>query len=411
MLRGLPLVGETADELAGRLKDAVKQILEPFTVFDALDLNYTGQIDGHDIELLEETLRTAKEYDRPVVIHVVTQKGNGYQPAIEDELEKLHGVGSFDLATGKALKEELRLTDVAGNAVAEAAATRPDLVGISAAMVTTAGLMQMWQRYPDRVFDTGIAEQHTVTLAAGMALAGKRPVVAVYSSFLQRAFDQIVADVALHDLPVTFLVDRAGITGPDGPSHHGVFDLSYLRMIPNMVVGAPADATELCAMIETAVDHDGPIAIRYPKGAAVSVPAVPVTPIEVGEAELLSEGSDVLLMAVGRMVEVAEKAAADIRARGFSTGVVNARWVKPLDPRILEWAAPARHVVTLEDNVVAGGFGAGMLEAFAAAGLVKDITCIGIPDHFLPFGSPTDIARSAGLDPDSVASRVLALLT
>jgi 1-deoxy-D-xylulose-5-phosphate synthase len=410
MLRGLPLVGETADELAGRLKDAVKQILEPFTVFDALDLKYTGQIDGHDIELLEETFRTAKTWDQPVVIHVVTEKGNGYQPAIEDELEKLHGVGSFDLATGKALKSELKLTDVAGNALAEAAATRPDVVGISAAMVTTAGLMQMWQRFPDRVFDTGIAEQHAVTLAAGMALAGKHPVVAIYSAFLQRAFDQIVDDVALHNLPVTFLVDRAGITGPDGPSHHGVFDLSYLRMIPNMVVGAPADATELCAMIETAVDHDGPIAIRYPKGAAVSVPSVPVTPLPVGEAQLLSEGTDVILVAAGRMVETAEKAAVDIRTKGHSVGVVNARWVKPLDPRILEWAAPARQVVTLEDNVVAGGFGAAVMEAFAAASLTKEITCIGVPDRFLPFGSPSDIAQSIGVDPDAVVSRVLALL-
>jgi 1-deoxy-D-xylulose-5-phosphate synthase len=411
MLRGLPLVGETADELAGRLKDAVKQILEPSTVFDALDLKYTGQIDGHDIELLEETFRTAKTWDQPVVIHVVTEKGNGYTPAIEDELEKLHGVGSFDLATGKALKSELKLTDVAGSALAEAAATRPDLVGISAAMVTTAGLMQMWLRFPDRVFDTGIAEQHAVTLAAGMALAGKRPVVAIYSAFLQRAFDQIVDDVALHNLPVTFLVDRAGITGPDGPSHNGVFDLSYLRMIPNMVVGAPADATELCAMIETAVDHDGPIAIRYPKGAAVSVPSVPVAALPVGEAQLLSEGSDVMLVAAGRMVETAEKAAVDIRTKGHSVGVVNARWVKPLDPRILEWAAPARHVVTLEDNVVAGGFGAAVMEAFSVAGVMKEITCIGVPDRFLPFGSPSDIAQSIGVDPDSVVSRVLALLT
>jgi 1-deoxy-D-xylulose-5-phosphate synthase len=309
------------------------------------------------------------------------------------------------------LKSELKLTDVAGNALAEAAATRADLVGISAAMVTTAGLMQMWQRFPDRVFDTGIAEQHAVTLAAGMALAGKRPVVAVYSAFLQRAFDQIVDDVALHNLPVTFLVDRAGITGPDGPSHNGVFDLSYLRMIPNMVVGVPADATELCAMIETAVDHDGPIAIRYPKGAAVSVPSVPVTALPVGEAQLLSEGSDVLLVAAGRMVETAEKAAVDIRTKGYSVGVVNARWVKPLDPRILEWAAPARHVVTLEDNVVAGGFGSAVMEAFSGAGLMKEITCIGVPDHFLPFGSPSDIAHSIGVDPDSVVFRVLALLS
>ncbi len=410
MLRGLPLVGETADELAGRLKDAVKQILEPFTVFDALDLKYTGRIDGHDIPLLEETFRTAMRYDRPVVVHVVTEKGNGYQPAIEDELEKLHGVGSFDLATGKELKHELKLTDVAGRAVAEAAATRPDLVGISAAMVTTAGLMPMWQRFPDRVFDTGIAEQHAVTLAAGMAMAGKRPVVAIYSAFLQRAFDQIIDDVALHDLPVTFLIDRAGITGPDGASHHGVFDISYLRMIPNMAVGVPADAAELCAMIETAVDHPGPIAIRYPKLAAVSVPTIPAASIPVGEAQLLSEGSDVLLVAAGRMVETAEKAAAELTAKGLSVGLVNARWVKPLDPRIVEWAAGAARVVTLEDNVLAGGFGAAVMESFAEAGLVKSIHCFGIPDHFLPFGAPSDIARSIGLDVDSVVDRVMTLL-
>ncbi|HEY7821825.1 MAG TPA: 1-deoxy-D-xylulose-5-phosphate synthase, partial [Acidimicrobiia bacterium] len=226
MLRGIPLVGETADEMAGRMKDAVKQILEPATVFDALDIKYTGAIDGHDIAVIEETLTQAKEYNGPVVVHVITEKGNGYQPAIEDEEEKLHGVGAFDLATGKAHKSELKLTDVAGRAVAEAAARRPDLIGVSAAMISSTGLKQMAQRFPDRVFDTGIAEQHTVTLAAGMAMAGKHPVVGLYSSFLQRAFDQIVADVALHDLPVTFLLDRAGVTGPDGPSHHGVFDLS-----------------------------------------------------------------------------------------------------------------------------------------------------------------------------------------
>ena len=410
MLRGIPLVGETADELAGRLKDAIKQILEPSTVFDALDLKYTGRIDGHDIALLEETFEVAKSFDRPVVVHVVTEKGSGYQPAIEDELEKLHGVPSFDVATGKALKSELKLTEVAGKAIAAAADTRLDLIGISAAMVSTAGLLEMAQRHPDRVYDTAIAEQHAVTLAAGVAMAGKKPVVAMYSAFLQRAFDQIVADVALHDLPVVFLVDRAGITGPDGPSHHGVFDLSYLRMIPNMVVGAPADATELCAMIETAVDHDGPIAIRYPKGAAVSVPSIPVAAIPIGEAQLLSPGSQVLLVAVGRMVEVAEKAAVDLQGRGVSTGVVNARWVKPLDPRIIEWAGPASHVVTLEDNVLSGGFGSAVMEAFSAAGVVKEISSIGVPDQFLPFGSPSDLHEAVGMDAVGVVDRVLALL-
>ena len=410
MLRGIPLVGETADEMASRMKDAVKQILEPATVFDALDLKYSGAIDGHDIALIEETLEQAKAYNGPVVVHVITEKGNGYRPAIEDEEEKLHGVGAFDVATGKAHKSELKLTDVAGRAVAEAAARRPEMVGISAAMVSSSGLKQMAQRFPDRVFDTGIAEQHTVTLAAGMAMAGKRPVVALYSSFLQRAFDQIVADVALHGLPVTFLIDRAGITGPDGPSHHGVFDLSYLRMIPNLVIGAPADATELCAMIETAGDHDGPFAIRYPKGGAVSVPALPVEPLEVGRAELLSEGGDVLLVAVGRMVEVAEKAAVDLAGKGVGAGVVNARWVKPLDPRIVEWSQPVRHVVTLEDNVVAGGFGAAVMEALSAAGVVKPVTNIGVPDRFLPFGSAADIMEMLGMDPDSVVDRVLVAL-
>ncbi|HUF15835.1 MAG TPA: 1-deoxy-D-xylulose-5-phosphate synthase [Acidimicrobiia bacterium] len=407
ILRGIPLVGETADEMASRMKDAVKQILEPATVFDALDLKYTGQIDGHDIALLEETLEQAKTYHEPVVVHVITEKGNGYQPAIEDEEDKLHGVGAFDVATGRAHKSELKLTDVAGRAVAEAAGTRPDLVGISAAMVSTTGLKQMARRFPDRVFDTGIAEQHSVTLAAGMAMAGKRPVVALYSAFLQRAFDQIVADVALHHLPVTFLIDRAGVTGPDGPSHHGVFDLSYLRMIPNLVIGAPADATELCAMIETAFDHDGPIAVRYPKGGAVSVPSLPVEPLPIGRAELISEGEDVLLIAVGRMVEIAEKAAVDLGEKGVSAGVVNARWVKPLDPRIIEWAAPVRHVVTLEDNVVAGGFGSAVMEAFSAAGLAKEVTNIGVPDRFLPFGAAPDVMESVGMDPDSVAARVL----
>ena len=407
MLRGIPLVGETADEMASRMKDAVKQILEPATVFDALDIKYSGAIDGHDIALIEETLEQAKAYREPVVVHVITEKGNGYRPAIEDEEEKLHGVSAFDVATGKAHKSELKLTDVAGRALAEAAARRPALVGVSAAMISSTGLKEMAQRFPDRVFDTGIAEQHTVTLAAGMAMAGKRPVVALYSSFLQRAFDQIVVDVALHDLPVTFLIDRAGITGPDGPSHHGVFDLSYLRMIPNLVIGAPADASELCAMIETAVDHDGPIAIRYPKGGAVSVPALPVEPLEIGLAELVSAGTDVLFVAAGRMVEIAEKAAIDLGEKGVHAGVVNARWVKPLDPRILEWAAPVDHVITLEDNVVAGGFGAAVMEAFASAGLVKKVTNIGVPDHFLPFGSASDVMESVGMDPDSVVERVL----
>ena len=247
MLRGLPLVGDTADEMANRFKEAVKQILEPSTVFDTLGLKYSGRIDGHDLAVLETTLLKAKEYGEPVIVHVVTEKGTGYGPAIADEIDKLHGVGSFRYChrPGAEGGNEANRYRRSGSGRSRSPRRIPMWWRFSAAMVSSTGLQEMADEMPDRVIDTGIAEQHTVTLAAGVAMAGKRPVVAIYSSFLQRAFDQIITDVALHDLPVMFLIDRAGITGPDGPSHHGVFDLSYLRMVPNMVVGAPADGARV----------------------------------------------------------------------------------------------------------------------------------------------------------------------
>lgn len=411
ILRGMPLVGETADELAMRFKDAIKQLLEPSTVFDTLGLKYTGRIDGHDIPLMEDTFDRAKSYDEPVVVHIVTEKGNGYQPAIDDDVDKLHGVGKFDLATGHPLTSELKLTDVGGKALAEAARRNPDLVGISAAMISSTGLAEMADEFPDRVLDTGIAEQHAVGLAAGLAMAGKRPVVAIYSSFLQRAIDQITMDVALHRLPVTFLIDRAGVTGPDGPSHHGVFDLTFLRMIPNLVVGAPADAAELCGMLAAALEHDGPVAIRYPKAGASSLPVIPAMPIPIGVWEELTVGEDVLFLATGRMVEHAQKAAATLAQSGVSCGVVNARWIKPLDDRLPNWAAAYRHVICVEDNVVSGGFGAAVMEALAGTGLAGRVHLLGIPDHFLPAGSADEVIRSVGLDPDQIADRVAVLFT
>ncbi len=410
ILRGMPIVGETADELAMRFKDAVKQMLEPSTVFDTLGLKYTGRIDGHDFAQLEDTLERAKGYDEPVVVHVVTEKGNGYQPAIDDVVDKLHGVGKFDLATGQALSSELKLTDVVGKALADAARRNPDLVGISAAMISSTGLAEMADEFPDRVLDTGIAEQHAVGLAAGLAMSGKRPVVAIYSSFLQRAIDQITMDVALHKLPVTFLIDRAGVTGPDGPSHHGVFDLTFLRMIPNLVVGAPSDAAELCGMLEAALAHDGPVALRYPKASASSLPIIPAEPIPIGVWEELSFGEDVLFLANGRMVEYAQKAAATLSQSGLSCGVVNARWVKPLDERLPAWAAAYRHIVCVEDNVISGGFGAAVMEALAGTGLAGKVHLLGIPDHFLPAGSADEVIRSVGLEPDQIADRVALLL-
>jgi 1-deoxy-D-xylulose-5-phosphate synthase len=409
MLRGLPLVGETADELANRFKEAVKQIVEPSTVFDTLGLKYSGRIDGHDLGLLEETMLRGREFGEPVIVHVLTEKGRGYRPAIDDELEKLHGVSSFDVATGKALKTELKMTDVAGRALLEAARRRPEVMAISAAMISSTGLQEMAEEFPERVIDTAIAEQHTVTLAAGMAMAGKRPVVAIYSSFLQRAFDQVITDVALHNLPVTFLIDRAGVTGPDGPSHHGAFDLTYLRMVPNMVVGAPADAVELAGMLESALDHDGPIAIRFPKASVSALPILPAEPVPIGVWEELSEGDDLLFLAVGRMVEVAQKAAAGLAGKGISCGVVNARWVKPLDRRLAEWVSRYEKVVTIEDNVVSGGFGAAVLEALSGTADSGKVTILGLPDRFLPGGSVDELMRELGLDADGVIRQVGAL--
>jgi 1-deoxy-D-xylulose-5-phosphate synthase len=410
VLRALPIVGDTADELAFRLKESLKQLVEPATVFDVLGLKYSGILDGHDFQAMEEALEHAKDMGEPAIVHVITDKGRGYEPAINDEVEKLHGVSAFDVESGRPTNSELKMTDIAAMAVLHAARQNEDVVAISAAMVSPTGLGEMAGEFPDRVIDTGIAEQHAVALAAGLAMSGKRPVVAVYSTFLQRAFDEVVMDVAMHNLPVTFLLDRAGVTGPDGPSHHGAFDLSYLRLIPGMTIGAPSDARELCAMVAAGVTHEGPMAIRFPKGGAGTIPELPVEPIEVGIWEELEFGSDVLLLATGRMVELAQKARLTLAQQGVSVGLVNARWVKPMDERLVDWVRSYPMVVTLEDNVISGGFGAGVLETVSLHGLADRIRIMGIPDEFLPAGSAGEIMKSIGLDAESIAERVLGLV-
>ena len=407
ILRSLPIVGDTADELAFRVKEGFKQLVEPATFFDVLGLKYSGTLDGHDFEALEEAFENAKDMGEPAIVHVITEKGRGYEPAINDEVEKLHGVGTFDVQSGKPTSSELKMTNIAAGAVLSEARQNRDIIAISAAMISPTGLNEMASEFPDRVIDTGITEQHAVALAAGLAMSGKRPVVALYSTFMPRAFDELMMDVALHNLPVTFLLDRAGVTGPDGPSHHGAFDLSFLRMIPGMTIGAPSDAHELCAMVATGVRHDGPLAIRFPKNGAGSVPSLPVDPIEIGVWEEIDSGSQVLLLATGRMVEHAQKAASTLGQKGVSAGVVNARWVKPMDGRLLDWVRSYPLVVTLEDNVVSGGFGAGVLEAVSPHGLGGRIRVLGLPDAFLPPGSAGDVLKSVGLDADSIASTVL----
>ncbi len=409
-LRKLPRIGERADETARRVKESIKQMLSPSTFFDVLDVKYAGPIDGHDIGLMESALSHAAAIPEPVVIHVVTDKGRGYGPALQDELERLHGVGKFDVATGAPKLRQISYTKVFGHALAAAAEADEDVIAITAAMESSTGLLQLAARHPERVIDVGISEQHAVTLAAGLAMGGKKPFVCIYSSFLQRAFDQVMLDVAMHDLPVTFVLDRAGVTGPDGASHHGVFDLTYLRMIPNLVIAAPSDENELCALVATAAEHDGPMAIRYPKGSVESLPDVSVDPIPVGEWEVLSAGSDVLLLGVGRMVEVAAKAAARLAESDVAATVVNARWVKPLDPRLEEWAKAHSHIVTLEDNVLSGGFGAAVLEHLAATGAAGKVRSFGIPDEFLRFGSADSILGEIGLDADSIAQATLDLV-
>jgi 1-deoxy-D-xylulose-5-phosphate synthase len=410
LLRRLPVVGDFAEETAVRLKESLKELLTTMTFFDVLGLKYTGPIDGHDIALLEETFERAKGFDEPVVIHVVTEKGRGYQPAIDDERDKLHGVGRFDPATGRAISTgDVSWTAAFGAALADEASRREDVVAITAAMESSTGLSALAEMDPDRVIDVGISEQHAVTLAAGLALGGKRPVVSIYSTFLQRAFDQVVMDAAMHHLPVVFVLDRAGVTGPDGASHHGVFDLSYLRMVPGLVVGAPADSQELAGMLSSALDHDGPVAIRYPRGACTGLPDLPATPVEIGRWERLTDGTDVLVLATGKMVEAAHKAAGILDSEGISATVVNARWVKPMDPRLPGWAGAHRHVVTVEDNVRSGGFGAGVAEALSAAGVSTPLTILGVPDAFLRFGSQSAILAELGLDADGIAASIAGL--
>jgi 1-deoxy-D-xylulose-5-phosphate synthase len=406
LLRDLPLVGSTADQAAYRVKEGLKQLLQPSTIFETLGIKYAGLVDGHDEPALEEVLSRSKRLREPVVVHVVTEKGHGYGPAVDDEVDKLHGVSAFDPLTGRPRSTELTYTDVFGEALMTAATKRPEVCAITAAMASSTGLLSFAKEFPDRFFDVGICEQHAVTFAAGLALAGMHPVVCIYSTFLARAFDQTIMDVALHKLPVVFIIDRAGVTGPDGSSHHGAFDLSFLRLIPNLKVAAPADATELCALLETALASDGPIAIRYPKGPVPSTPDLPVEPLPIGRWEELRKGSDAVIFAVGRMVEVAKEAAERLQIQNISCAVVNARWIKPVDPRIVDWARSHPVVVTVEDNVGTGGFGGAVLEALAPHGLAGRVRLLALPDEFLPQGRASDILKEHGLDAAGVASSV-----
>jgi len=413
----LPRVGGTARSLATRLESAIKTALVPGGLFEALGFDYIGPVDGHDLGLLLDLLPKVLDRRGPVLLHVMTRKGKGL-PAAEADHEGFHGVQPFDKVTGKAIPAVAGrpgYTAVFGKAMIEAAAAFPKMVAITAAMPSGTGLSGFKEAVADRFYDVGIAEAHGVCFAAGLACEGVRPVVTIYSTFLQRAFDQIVHDVALQHVPVVFAVDRAGLVGADGPTHHGVLDLSYLRCVPGMIVAAPSDGNEMRDLLWSASSQKAaPFAIRYPRDSVPEGfdPARAPRVLPVGSWEVLEPGSDVALLAVGAMVVRARAAREILAARGVSAALVNCRFVKPLDRELLRRlraATPA--LVTIEENSTAGGFGEAVIEALAAEGLARDgVVAFGLPDAFVTHGSREELVAEVGLDAEGIARRVLAAL-
>ena len=397
-------------ELARRTEEQLKGMVVPCTLFEELGFNYYGPVDGHDVGSLVAVMKNLRELRGPVFLHVVTKKGHGYRFAEEDPLA-LHAVTPFDPDTGKSLKSgksnRPTYTKVFGDWLCDAAAADERVIGITPAMREGSGLVEFEQRFPARYFDVGIAEQHSVTLAAGLACEGLRPVVAIYSTFLQRAYDQLVHDVAIQNLPVLFAIDRAGLVGPDGPTHSGSFDLSFMRCVPNMTIMAPADENECRRMLATGLSVDGPSAVRYPRGQG---PGVDVDenapPLAVGEAEVRLDGTRVALLAFGTMVAPAELIGAE---RGCT--VVNMRFVKPLDVALIERIAATHElIVTIEENAVPGGAGAAVLEHLADVGIDTPVRLIGLPDEFVEHGSREELLAHCGLDLDGLRERIAALV-
>jgi 1-deoxy-D-xylulose-5-phosphate synthase len=408
----LPLVGEGMVEAAKRVKEGAKALVAPRVVFEDLGWQYAGPVDGHDLGALERAIDHARRVPGPVLLHAITQKGRGYPPAEQHEEDNLHSPsGAFDPVTGRPLAkpgDQVQFTQVFGQALLEEARRHPELVAISAAMLGPTKLTVMAGEFPERVYDVGIAEQVAVTMAAGMALEGLRPVCAIYSTFLQRAFDQVMMDVCLHRLPVVFAIDRSGITGPDGSSHHGVYDVTYLRQLPNMVIASPRDGQDLRRALATAMAHTGgPFAIRFPKDTTPKVTVSgPVRRLKLGAFQIRSRGRDVLLLGLGKLAVACEEAARLLRQDGISVTLADPRWVKPLDPRLGAVAGAHRLVVTVEDNVLAGGFGSAVAEVLADEEVGTPLLRLGIPDGFLPHGKRETLLAELGLDPVGIAERV-----
>lgn len=414
ILRKIPSIGDRVLKAADRLKDSLKFLVVPGMFFEELGFFYMGPIDGHNLKGLVSTLEKAKSTPGPVLVHVITRKGKGYVPA-ENSAVKFHGIGPFDVTNGETSKKNKipSYTSVFGQSLLEEGRDNKKVVAVTAAMASGTGLSDFAQEYPDRFYDVGIAEQHAVTMAAGMAKSGYRPVVAIYSTFLQRSFDQVLHDVCLQNLPVVLAIDRAGLVGDDGPTHHGLFDYSYLRLMPNLTVMAPKDENELRSMLKTALTLAGPCAIRYPRGAGegVAMDREPVV-LPVGKAEVLREGADITLVAAGNCNALALKAAAALAAQGIRPTVINARFIKPLDAGLLlHYARRTKKVITIEEHILPGGFGSAVLE------LLNDhhlhhvmLERVGLPDKFIEHGALDQLRVKYGLTAAAILDRAMRML-
>jgi 1-deoxy-D-xylulose-5-phosphate synthase len=414
LLKSFPGIGEDLLALAKKSEETIKTFFTPGMLFEALKFNYVGPVNGHRFDHLLETFNNTKNLDGPVLVHVLTTKGKGYRPA-ETDPTGFHGLGKFDPDTGvaqKSVSEVPSYTAVFGDTLVELAKENRHIVAITAAMPDGTGLVDFRAQFPDRFYDVGICEQHAVTFAAGLAIEGLRPVAAIYSTFLQRAYDQVLHDVCLQNLPVVLALDRGGMVGEDGETHQGLFDLSYLRHLPNLVLMAPKDEDELRHMLYTAVDHPGPIALRYPRGRGVGVPFSPTLhKIPIGRAEVLREGEDLLILAVGASVAPALEAAAALEKQGFQATVVNARFIKPLDEGlILNLAAKRGRILTVEENMAQGGFGSAVLELLADHGLLAPVKRLAVPDQFVEHGSPEILREKYGLDAQGILQGALEIL-
>ncbi|MBR5318570.1 MAG: 1-deoxy-D-xylulose-5-phosphate synthase [Peptococcaceae bacterium] len=411
LLKKIPAIGDKMFKAADKLKDSLKYMLVPGVLFEELGFKYYGPVNGHDLSALLAVLENVKNMNYPVLVHVVTRKGKGYEPA-EKNPDLFHGVGAFDIATGQVKNKSAvpSYTSVFGKTLTALGKEDDRIVGITAAMGKGTGINIFQEQFPQRTIDVGIAEEHAVTMAAAMALDGYKPVVAIYSTFLQRAYDQILHDVALQNAPVVFCLDRAGIVGDDGPTHHGLFDFSYLRHIPGMVCMAPKDENELRHMLYSALQYNCPVSVRYPRGAGLGVPMdEPVHQLPLGKAEVLQQGSRVTLLAIGSMVAVAQQTAEKLQAElGITATVVNARFAKPLDEAVILDCVQRRDlVVTMEEHMLAGGFGSAVLELLNQHGAdTSNILRIGIGDTFVSHGKTDLLKQLAGLDADSVVEKI-----